>query len=550
MWVLQNTVGNTVMAGVKEGEDFNSGAIPHATPPKYGLMDPHGKVLVEPKWDEIRILSPQWVWIGMGGKCGIANVKGNVVLEPVWDEVRAISPEWLWFRKGAKCGLADASGKVIVEPEFHEAEVLRVRSASMAEDEGRLLLGPQGKPIHAPWIRIRDRDGYRILRSNGQSAIPPELANADFIDFYGPKHVAVVEPGDNGLPLWSLYNPSTNTKTTFQNAERLFWNWSMSLSGLLWIQDKADSKWKLMGSDGKDLGHVQDHKPDEWELRDGLGMLQDANGWFFINVKGERIGGTTWTHARPFQEGRAAVEKNGKWGFIDTTGNVIAEPAWVEVGDFDMGLAAVKAESGWWGFVGLDGKVVAQPVWDEIGKLSRIGYYDPTGRVRRQIQVRDVVLVRYNGYWGCIDRTGKLLVVPKHQHWDALEWFVEGYSVFKASKWFDPDYDYGRLDAFSGGLISTRTKERKYGLIRMDDVQVIPSVYDRIAWVAPGVAAAWSQADGGLLERGGQWIFRDNDKIRVARFGDRDARVTDAQYRHGLVVIEDSPKWGYARLKR
>jgi hypothetical protein len=120
----------------------------------------------------------------------------------------------------------------------------------------------------------------------------------------------------------------------------------------------------------------------------------------------------------------------------------------------------------------------------------------------------------------------------------------------QAGRWNEPFYDAKRTDPFSGGLITARSEEQKYALLRLDGTRVVPPVHDRIAWIAPGVAAVWSRDDGGLIGRDGNWLFRDNDRIRIARFGSRNAKTTAAQYRHGLVVIEDTPKWGYAELNR
>jgi hypothetical protein len=641
--VLKNALGNTLMTGVKKGEDFKSGPVPHAIPAKYGLMDTQGNVLVEPKWEEVRILSPEWVWIGVGDKCGIANAKGNVVLEPIWDEVQAISPEWLWFRKGDKCGLADATGKVVVEPEVDVAEVVKVRSASIDEESGELVLGPYGRPILTPWIRVRDQKRYRYLRPDGQPATPAGSDRADVLDFYGPKHVVLREAKDEQTSTWTLYEPSTNTRTPFPNAERLYWNWHMALSGFLWAKDTNDSKWKLMNAQGKDLGHAQDERPGGWEPRDGLGLLQDEKGWFFVNNNGDRVGGDGWTNARPYREGRAAVERDGKWGFIDTGGKVLVEPVWAETRDFKLGLAAVKSAGGLWGFVGTDGEIAVHPVWDRVQDFVRASG-EPSAKVEEKTRRVALVYLRYD--LACIDASGRLILEPDifpkpgqefivhaglfiqpdvyrvanrvagwtvggetdniSSKWNAslpIRWMLadtkgrlvnrvwssqdrrylwtyaddgsmvpqdetsrpsesNGYDQFdrmpflgdvplvQAGRWNEPFYDAKRTDPFSGGLITARSEEQKYALLRLDGTRVVPPVHDRIAWIAPGVAAVWSRDDGGLIGRDGNWLFRDNDRIRIARFGSRNAKSTAAQYRHGIVVIEDAPKWGYAELNR
>jgi hypothetical protein len=130
--------------------------------------------------------------------------------------------------------------------------------------------------------------------------------------------------------------------------------------------------------------------------------------------------------------------------------------------------------------------------------------------------------------WALIDETGKALTAPD---------------------WGRPWYDT-KADPLAGGLISARTKEQKYGLIRRDGTVVVKPEFDRIAWIAPKVAAVWSRGDGGLINAAGEWIFKDTDKVRIARFGLKNARSTERQHQHGLALIEDVPKWGYARLNR
>jgi WG containing repeat len=115
--------------------------------------------------------------------------------------------------------------------------------------------------------------------------------------------------------------------------------------------------------------------------------------------------------------------------------------------------------------------------------------------------------------------------------------------------WNEPYYS-ARMDEFAPGLIHARSMDQKYGLLRKDGSLVVPAKFDRIAWVATGVAAAWSSTEGGLLDTNGKWVFQDNDKIRIARFGADGDRTTGPQHRHGLIIIEDTPEWGYARLNR
>jgi len=78
----------------------------------------------------------------------------------------------------------------------------------------------------------------------------------------------------------------------------------------------------------------------------------DKTGKLVIDLTGK------FAEARPFADGMALVQDQGKWGFIDATGKVIVAPKYHEfTDDFHEGLACV---------------VLAAP--------NRIGYIDKTGR--------------------------------------------------------------------------------------------------------------------------------------------------------------------------
>ena len=177
-----------------------------------------------------------------------------------------------------------------------------------------------------------------------------------------------------------------------------------------------------------------------------------------------------------------------------------------------------------------------------------------------------------NGQWIVMKAGGSTMVVPRPwktsgQSWrpyletsPARRWEPQGDSdrwalvdetgkALTEDAWYRPWFDV-KLDPFSTNLISARTAEEKYGLVRRDGSHVTEGKFDRIAWIAPGIAAAWNRDEGGLMRSDGSWIFRDNQEIRIARFSSDGLNRTPAQFRHGLAVIEDVPRWGYARLNR
>jgi hypothetical protein len=578
---LANTFGGLVMTGANPKADFNDPFIPHAEPAKYGLMDAAGRVLAEPRWDELRILPSAWVWIGQAGKCGILGAGGQVVLEPEWDEVRAISPDWLWLRRGAKCGLADATGRIVVGPEWDEAEVLPVRSAGSAAEAGA---GRGAERLFSPWLRVRSGGRSVILRGDGRPALPEQMHAAQFVDFYGPRQLVIVEDA-GGERLWSLYDPASGAKTSFPDAKSLAWNWRGALEGVLWIEDKNDGRWRLLRETGEAAGLVLAERPASWDLRPGGGAGDGAG----------------LAARRPMVGNRIAFEKDGKWGFTDGAGTLVCAPQWDTVRDFSFGRAAVKAGSVW-GFIDEAGATVVAPAWDEV---KDFGW--PWRWEAGQEGAEEHAFVRSNQNWALVARDGSLIAGPKYSlarplraggvielarradrvvdlirrgpdgTWQATPRNWPGYEVTRISPergwryqaagpgryhWALVDetgtaltpYEWGHpgaspeVDAFAQGLIRARNPDGRLGLIASNGRMVLAPRFDRIAWVALGAAAAWSPAGGGLIDTQGQWRFQDNDRIRIARFTTTASGPARNRESHGLVVLEDQPKWGYAKL--
>ena len=68
---------------------------------------------------------------------------------------------------------------------------------------------------------------------------------------------------------------------------------------------------------------------------------------------------------RPYSEGFAAVERNGRWGFIDRKGRETVRPQYQDVLAYGESRAAVKRD-GRWGFIDTTGKETVKPQYDTV----------------------------------------------------------------------------------------------------------------------------------------------------------------------------------------
>ncbi len=571
---LVTTAGGMVMPQVSSRADLMSDFIPHAAPPKYGLMDINGKVLVPPTWDEAEVVSPDWVWFRLGGKCGLADKTGRIHIQPVWDEL----------------------------------EVLPVRSGGLAEDGKSILIGwERGTPILSPWVKVKQAGQTSILRlSDAKPVFPGTLTNAEFVDFHGTKHLVIRQPDATAGVIYSLFDPQAGRQTRFPDAARMIWNWNTATAGLLWQQHRTTQRWHLMREDGSDTGHTQPdlEKPYGWGFIETLGRLHDAGGWFFIGPDGKPISPEKWEDARDFSGGLAAVMRGQKWGFIGLDGRLVTELIYDEVRDVSRGLAAVL-QADRWGYLDASGKPAIPFIWDAAESFFT-WKGEPEGNVTPEL---DVAVVSFNNSQALIDREGRLIIDPgqsmlkregaafvngtdqlivmqKAGKADVVvrKWQVstntsrwrspdDPVEVSPARRWqkelgghalvdengtvltpksgFAPPRASSGPDAFAlGNLLSSKGPSERNGLIRKDGREVLEPKYERIAWVAPGIAAVWNREEGGLFSTDGRWLFKDNASTRIARFGSSSSARSSRQHRHGLVVIEDIPKWGYARLNR
>ena len=200
---------------------------------------------------------------------------------------------------------------------------------------------------------------------------------------------------------------------------------------------------------------------------------------------------------REFNEGLAAVKKDGKWGFIDKNGQV-AIPIQLDFDEVDIfheGLAAVEKD-GKCGYIDKSGKVVI-PIQDYDwwrGYDDHLWHRFLDGMAK----------VEKNGKWGFINKSGKV-VVPILFDW---------------------------INDYHNGLAAVK-KDEKWGSIDKNGKVVIPIQYDYIADFHEGLAA---------VEKDGKWGFIDNNGKVVVPFQFERKDLND--YYDGVAIVRKNGKWG------
>lgn len=524
-----------VIPNVGRGFDVNSELNPYREPKKFGILGLDGEIIVPPMWESADVLSPERILFGMGGKFGIADATGAVLREPVWEEAWVSeNDQRITIRLGTEHGIVNYDGDAVAG-------------------------------ATSGYLKFKGADGASLL--------PEATPSWTFVDDYGMTKAVLKRPDGNGQTIWAIFDPSTKELQEIPEARRLYWNKSCAEFGVLWALKEGSEDWHLMTSKGVDLGYSQKSKPFRWDFGEGLAVVRKDGKAFFIRNNGEAAFDTTWESARNFSSGLAAVKLGGKWGYIDRTGKLVLEPKWDFALDFIPipGAAAdivapaqvMTGKDGRWGFIDRNGDWILEPFLEpgqhESKMIQSLSLYLQKEPINGMTAADMYIMIARSSIWQTVGRDSFWMTVPItiDRVWgthglrsDGLRggyYLLDGAGKKLSDTEWEAPWFGARADSLANGLITARTISQKYGLIDSEGKEVVAPVFDRICWVGPGVAAVWGN-ENGLIDSSGKWLFRDNGENQISRF---DAyRTTPSYCRHGLVVIENIPKWGFARLKR
>ncbi|MFA4931726.1 MAG: WG repeat-containing protein [Caldisericia bacterium] len=255
--------------------------------------------------------------------------------------------------------------------------------------------------------------------------------------------------------------------------------------------------------------------------------------WGFCNSNKKVIIPTVYDGARPFSDGIAMVQTNGKFGCINKDGSMVIPAIYSHIDAFSEDLA----------LVGLDGEY---RYLDKTGKTiiglpstcdSAGDFHDGRAWVMMRIEKK--------GYkYGFIDKEGNFAV--------------------------EPVYDRA-FDFYSGSAVVA--VGQKYGVINTSGKRIVPVEYDQEAWltsegpipVAVGDKFGFVDLDGTMTIQpvyDYAWGFRDglaqvsadDKKFFIDTKGDKVIDI-DTSYEEisgfseGLAAVKVCGKWGYIDSK-
>ena len=240
-----------------------------------------------------------------------------------------------------------------------------------------------------------------------------------------------------------------------------------------------------------------------------------------------------------FNEGFAAVQKQGKYGFIDRNGIEAISCIYEDYGDFHEGLANVKLH-GKWGYIDKKNNTVVPFIYESTSDCHE-GLSDFR---------EGLALVKKNNRYGYIDNTGRVVIPCIYE---SASPFSEGLArVVTNGKTGYIDISgnmiipqlYDRGFSFHNGIAVVRNTHKKFfieidreGGIDKYGNEVIPIVYDRVSnFGADNLAVVCKSDKSGIIDKNGKLLIPCIYK---------DAQIPDGLIPDGLIPVKQNNKWGF-----
>jgi hypothetical protein len=344
-------------------------SVPKQTRALYGYIDQHGKLVIQPQFENAKDFSEARARVLLQGKWGFIDRTGTVVIQPRFYEAEDFSEGLAPVAIGGKWGYIDKQGGTVIPLRFDRAERFAGGRAAVEVSEKWAYIDTKGKYIVQPqfvraldfseglaavcaeqqdeqalltrryWIGQSCAWGY--LDKAGRFCIKPQFNDAQRFS----QGLAAVQIGWR----WGYINKAGTVviKPQFDRVEPFAEGLACAEGGgipnFLQMEGKIFTSWGYIDTTGKWSTRSRLLYYYEGGFSEGLAMAdrvtKGRRQWGYVNHKGEFVIKPQYELAEPFSEGLAVVYQGGICLYIDTTGKTVLRLPSGGGGRFAEGLA-------------------------------------------------------------------------------------------------------------------------------------------------------------------------------------------------------------------
>lgn len=370
-------------------------------PPRCGLMNALGEIIVPAAFDEVAALCEGLAVARRNGKSGYVDAGGATVIPFIFEDAADCCQNVLLVKTAGLWGAIDRDGKELIPPRYdlliHDIGNEAIRATlngrhSYLSQNGQLLVGYSEQSLLLAEHSFAA--GRAVFIAHDDSGSQPQQVLVDALGRrIGMRTFAAIRYGfpDEGLlcaktvgtdgPRYGYINMHGDTVIPFRFAQA-----GNFAEGLAAAAPAADARYGYIDR----CGNWQ-IPPRFWEAGEFHEGLANASGPPY----------PIWL-ARIVANQIAAPPEVRRHGYIDRCGKWVVAPRFLETKPFSEGMAAVRLEQGW-GYVNVTGRVAIACQYQEAGLFMH-----GVARVAR----------RFDGplRWGLIDCCGRQ-VIPLRFDW-------------------------------------------------------------------------------------------------------------------------------------
>ena len=267
------------------GDNYQNGYIVQNNDGLFGVIDFTKKVVLEPKYEEIKQVSSNNIYIVKeNGNLNAITQEGEILLENKFDDVKQINENDIIFIKNKKYGVISSTGEIKIEAQYDDLQY------SFGEN-----------------YIAKNGDKYGIINTSNETILPFEYTNILY-----RKEAGFIETNKDNSAVSQILNNKFEQKlegiVSDVNAEK----------GYFRIRVNDEYKYYNFNFEEKKSSEVLTSNTLFLSKKDGKYGYTDKDGNVVVDYIYEDA-----TEQNNF--GYAAVKKDGKWGSIDKDGKQVAE---------------------------------------------------------------------------------------------------------------------------------------------------------------------------------------------------------------------------------
>jgi hypothetical protein len=548
LWALYSSEDNCVVTK-SEYDDFNvltKNLIVSGAHKRKGLINKHGKVLMEPLYDQFAI-TKYFITVRSGQKWGIANLTGKMLHEPAWykigefkDNVAVVSSE------SNKLGLINTKGKILAEPKYTNIEFIDLSVKCYLDgqmdiitydEQGNFTDKTTYKNVKTLQVGAYSFGDDQTNNTNARSV----FANSDTFSLFlrsesysYPASAIARSPIPRNIKQirWRYGMYDKKRKALVVKIEK----WDLILndfrSGPVARIIEEGGRFGLMDRRGvskMDFTIRKNGKPSREKISYIGNFSEDLARINLGGVLGSNAGGYALSNPYSSLWCYRLSCNGGLWGFINRKGLLAINPQYEYVEDFHNGQAIVKM-NGKYGVINLNNEFVIKPEYDHIEFL-------------RNADNKFYAVYLNTPRYGVIDDNGRIMATMKYENIGNER---EGLFIFRSGKKFgyiNPDgtiaisAEYDKVKDFSEGLAAV-LKDKKWGYIDHSGIFVIEPAFYSAGNFHNGLAPISAHKGNGYVNKKGEVQYS-----KYSKCFEYDKGLAKVRMKGKFGFIDDKGKW-------